>query len=154
MKSQLQYAAAAFAIAFLPTSASATGGLNCGIHDANLDFEFEALYNYAGTSPLMQIRGEFAAKSPKAYPTLKKFPIERGDLIQQWFEAKDLKLQFYRETTGDNVPHAAVKLTIEAVSGDDEIGYEGNYTLVVTPAVADSESELITLNGKVGCSAG
>ena len=157
MISKLKYCALALAIACLPMKAFATGSLECVIEDKNLDFDFHALFTYTGKSPLFQTGGNAALKVPETYNTLKKFEIDASDLKQQWFEGKDLRLQFYRETSGDALPFAAVELTIVTASpgGDDETVYDGLYRLEVTPAVkAGAESVPVKLEGKVSCSAG
>ena len=139
----------------VPAFASATGGLGCGIDDKNLKFDFEALYSYSDIGGLFQIRGAFESKSPKTHETLKKFELQASDLPQHWFRGEDLKLMIYRETEGDSVPHASVKLIVEATRlPDDDVGYEGRYALTIEPAVEAGESQPFTVEGKVGCSAG
>lgn len=155
MTSKLKFYALALAIACIPFKALATGNLDCTINDTNLDFTFESLFSYSGNGPLFQSKLSFQSKNEKTYATLKTLDQDRFRLIQQWVEGKDLRLQFYAETEGDGVPFAAVKLTIEATAGEDEISYAGGYRLEITPAVvAGGESEKITLNGKTACSAG
>jgi len=61
----------------------------------------------------------------------------------------------YRETTGNGVPFASVKLIIEATQPPDEdFAYSGKYELTVQPAVEGGQSEAFTVEGKVDCSAG
>jgi hypothetical protein len=142
-------------LACLPVKAFATGGLDCEIGDANLDFHYEALFSYSANSPLFQSKGEFAAKRPETYPALKKLDASSLHLIQQWYEDKDLRLQFYAETNGDKVPFASVKLTIQTVAAEDEVSYAGTYRLEIQPAVIDGQdSEIVRREGVVSCSAG
>ena len=141
--------------ACLPVKAFATGGLDCEIGDANLDFHYEALFSYSANSPLFQSKGAFEAKHPKIDPALKKLDASAFRLIQQWYEDKELKLQFYAETTGDKVPFASVKLTIQTVADEDELSYAGKYRLEIQPAVVEGQhSEMIITEGDVACSAG
>jgi hypothetical protein len=146
----------ALALACLPGTAWATGNLGCSADDANLSLNFEALFSYDGLSPLFQLSGTIEPKHKKTYATLKKIEIKPATLIQQWFEGDDLKLQFYAETSGEKVPHAYVKLTIDAKKdGEDDFGYHGGYKLEILPEiVSGNESETIKLEGKVDCSAG
>lgn len=142
-------------LAGLPADAFATGGLDCEINDANLDFHYEALFSYSANSPLFQSRAKFEARHPKTDPALKTLDASSLRLIQQWYEDKDLKLQFYAETEGGKQPFASVKLTIRTVASDDEISYAGKYRLEIQPAVVDGQdSEMIVREGDVACSAG
>jgi hypothetical protein len=159
MRSSLKYCALALGIFCLPLKAFATGNLDCMISDKNLDFTFESLFSYSGSSPLFQSKVSFESRNPRTFAGLKK--LDALPVIQQWFEGKDLRLQFYKETEGDAVPFAAVKLTIETVIGEDENSYSGTYRLEITPAVAPgkqslpgTESETIKLEGPASCSAG
>lgn len=139
----------------LPTMASATGGLGCSIDDKNLTFVFESLFSYSDIGGLFQIRGEMAAKDKRVYKTLQTLTLEETDLKQQWTRNKDVKLMIYRETAGDGVPFASVKLIIEATQPPDEdFAYSGKYELTVQPAVEGGQSEAFTVEGKVDCSAG
>ena len=156
MASRLVIASLALATFGLPIQAFATGSLECVIADDNLDFAFHSLFNYTGAAPLFQLGGEFASKVPSTVASLKKFEIVDTDLKQQWFEGKDLKLKFYKETSGDKEPFGAVELTIEtATSDEDETSYAGTYRLEVTPEPKpDVETVPVKLEGKVACSAG
>jgi hypothetical protein len=145
----------AAAILAMPAAASATGGLGCGIDDKNLKLDFESLFSYSDIGGLFQIRGEWASKDKRTYETLRKFALEDADLKQQWFRGNDLKLMLYRETEGDGVPFASVKLIIEATKPPEEdFGYSGKYQLTVEPAADGGGAEAFTLTGDVDCSAG
>lgn len=145
----------AAAIFVAPVAASATGGLGCSIDDSNMKFDFEAVFSYSDIGGLFQIRGELAAKDARTYKTLQKIALGDADLKQQWFRGNDLKLMIYRETEGDGVPFASVKLIIEATRPpEEEFGYEGKYMLTVEPAIEGGESQAFTVEGKVACSAG
>ena len=157
MQKKIRLFGLALAVACLPIPALATGSLECVIADANLDFDFHGLFPYSGAAPLFQIGGHADLKEPETQETLKTFEVVAVDLKQQWFEGSDLRLQFYRETSGGSTPFAAVKLNIIAVSpgGDDETVYEGSYRLEITPEVKPgSEAVIIKREGKVSCSAG
>jgi hypothetical protein len=146
-----------FAAAFLsiPAAASATGGLGCTIDDKNVNLTFESIFSYSDIGGLFQIRGELEAKDKRAYKTLRKFVLDGSELKQQWFRGNDLKLMIYRETEGDGVPFASIKLIIEATKPpEEEFAYTGKYALTVEPAVEGGESQAFTVEGKIDCSAG
>ncbi|MGV3551451.1 hypothetical protein [Rhizobium sp.] len=147
-----------FAAAFLaaPAAASATGGIGCVIDDDNLSLTFEAIYSYSDIGGLHQVRGDFLSKDKRTYEMVKSFPLEAADLKQQWFRGDDLKLMLYRESAGNQVPFASVKLIIEATKPPgDEFEYTGTYALTIIPAGdGQSEPEDITLKGRINCSAG
>ncbi len=155
MKRRLAKAILALGAVCIPMSAAATGNLDCTISDGNLDFEFEALFSYSLDSPLFQPKLAFESKNPHTFAGLKTLDANRLGLIQQWFEGRDLRLQFYSETEGDAVPFASVKLTIETVTGEDENSYAGRYRLEITPAAMPGKGgETIKLEGQASCSAG
>jgi hypothetical protein len=155
MERRLAKAILAFGILGVPFTAAATGNLDCTISDANLDFQFETLFSYSGNSPLFQSQAAFESKHPGTFAGLKTLDMQKLRLIQQWFEGKDLRLQFYAETEGEKLPFASVKLSIETAVGEDENSYDGSYRLEIMPAVtAGTESETIRLEGKASCSAG
>lgn len=140
-------------LAALPGIASATGGLGCGIDDKNVKLEFESLFSYSDIGGLFQIRGALESRDKRTYEALQKITLEETDLKQQWFRDNDIKLMLYRETTGDGVPFASVKLIIEATKPPEEdFGYDGKYWLTVQPA--GDGAEAFTVEGKIGCSAG
>lgn len=155
MASRLRSWPLAAALLTVPAAASATGGLGCGIDDKNVKLDLEALFSYSDIGGLFQIRGELEVKDARAYKALQKFALDGSELKQQWFRGDDLKLMIYRETEGDGVPHASVKLIIEATKPPEEdFGYSGKYALAIQPAVDGSNAEAITLTGDVGCTAG
>ena len=138
----------------IPATASATGGLGCGIDDKNLKFDFESLFSYSDIGGLFQIRGEMEIKDERVYKTLRKFALDGSELKQQWFRGNDLKLMIYRETEGSGEPFASVKLIIEATKPPEEdFGYEGKYTLSVA-AGTEADNQSYSVEGKVGCTAG
>lgn len=143
------------AILAAPATASATGGLGCNIDDKNLTFVYEALFSYSDIGGLFQIRGEMETKDKRTYKTLKKLTLDGSELKQQWTRNKDLKLMIYRETEGEGVPFASVKLIIEATQPPDEdFAYSGMYQLTVQPASEDGGGEAFTVEGKVECAVG
>lgn len=155
MASRLKSWLLAAAFLAVPAAASATGGLGCGIDDRNARLDLEALFSYSDIGGLFQIRGELEVKDQRVYKTLKTFALDGSELKQQWFRGDDLKLMIYRETEGEGVPHASVKLIIEATKPPEEdFGYSGKYALTIEPAVDGSNAEPVTLTGDVGCSAG
>ena len=153
MKKTIAFFSLLAGFAALPGIASATGGLGCGIDDKNVKLEFESLFSYSDIGGLFQIRGALESKDKRTHEALQKITLEETDLKQQWFRDNDVKLMLYRETTGDGVPFASVKLIIEATKPPEEdFGYDGKYSLTVQP-VGDGV-EAFTVEGKVGCSAG
>jgi hypothetical protein len=138
-----------------PAPAFATGGLGCTIDDKNLKLDFEAVFSYSDIGGLFQVSGELQPLDGRTYTTLRKIELSGADLKQQWFRDRMLKLMLYRETEGDGVPFAAVKLIIEATQPDgEEFAYTGKYRLTVEPASDASESQAFTVDGTVACSAG
>ncbi|MBX9454913.1 MAG: hypothetical protein KL863_02145 [Rhizobium sp.] len=155
MTSMFKTWAIAVAMLAAPVAASATGGLGCSIDDSNLKFDFEAIFSYSDIGGLFQIRGELASKDKRTEKSLQNLTLADADVKQQWFRGNDLKLMIYRETEGDGVPFASVKLIVEATRPpDEEFGYEGKYMLTVEPAVEGGVSQAFTVEGKVGCTAG
>ena len=155
MTSRLKYWALGAIIASLPATASATGGLGCSIDDKNVSFTFESIFSYSDIGGLFQIRGELESRDKRTEKTLRKFTLDGSELKQQWFRGNDLKLMIYRETTGDGVPFASVKLIIEAnKQPEEEFEYQGKYALTIEPATEGSESQAFTVEGKIACSAG
>ncbi|CAN7514907.1 hypothetical protein [Rhizobium sp. LjRoot254] len=155
MISRLKHWALGAIIACTPATALATGGLGCSIDDGNVNLTFESIFSYSDIGGLFQIRGELESKDKRTYKTLQKFALDGSELKQQWFRGNDLKLMIYRETEGDGVPFASVKLIIEATRPpEEEFEYAGKYTLTVEPAVEGSESQAFTVEGKIACSAG
>lgn len=155
MTSRLKYWALGAVIACAPATASATGGLGCSIDDKNVSFTFESIFSYSDIGGLFQIRGDFDSKDKRTYKTLRTFTLDGSELKQQWFRGNDLKLMIYRETEGDGVPFASVKLIIEANKPpEEEFEYSGKYALTIEPAVEGGESHAFTVEGTISCSAG
>lgn len=143
------------ALVAMPVMASATGGLGCGIDDGNVSLQFESLFSYSDIGGLFQIRGEMEVKDKRVHKTLQKFTIEDSDLKQQWFRDNDIKLMLYREISGNDEPFSSVKLIIEGTKPPEEdFGYEGKYKLTLVPVDATSDTEPVTVEGKIGCTAG
>lgn len=155
MRSRLAHWALGAILAALPATASATGGLGCTVEDKNLKLDFEAVFSYSDIGGLFQVGGSFAALDPRVYKTLATFDLAGSDLKQQWFRGNDLKLMLYRETEGDGVPFASVKLIVEATRPEgEEFEYRGKYSLTIEPATDGSESQAFTTTGDITCSAG
>jgi hypothetical protein len=155
MTLRLKHLALAAVVACAPATASATGSLGCSIDDKHANFTFESIFSYSDIGGLFQIRGEFESKDKRTYETLQKFALDGSELKQQWFRGNDLKLMIYRETEGDGVPFASIKLIVEADKPpEEEFEYKGKYTLTIAPATEGSESQAFTVEGKISCSAG
>jgi hypothetical protein len=146
----------AAALSCLPAVASATGNLDCSIDDANLKFTFEALFGHGIAAPLLQPRASFESKNPNIHPSLRHFEAGRSFLKQQWFVGRDVKLLFYAETEGADLPFASVGLKIEAVQpAGEDFAYDGTYVLTIQPAIRDGDNpEPVTIEGRATCSAG
>lgn len=139
----------------VPVTARATGGADCTIDDANLALDISGAFSYSDIGGLFQIRGDLVPKDPRTYKTLRRIALGDADLKQQWFRDKQLKMMLYRETEGDGVPYAYVKLIIETENqGGEEFDYSGDYTLTIEPATSGSDSAAFTVTGKVTCSVG
>ncbi|MCB1445702.1 MAG: hypothetical protein KDJ87_07850 [Rhizobiaceae bacterium] len=149
-------AAIAFPVlAAMPATAFATGGVGCAIDDGNLQLDFDAAFSYSDIGGVFQARGILDSRMSGTYETLKKMQITDADIRQQWFRGDDLKLMIYRETEGDGVPHAFVKLIVETTKPPEEdFAYGGSYVLTIQPAVVRGDEEAVTVEGKVTCSAG
>lgn len=155
MKKTLALGSLITTLVALPTMASATGSLGCSIDDKNLTFVYEALFSYSDIGGLFQIRGEMEAKDKRVYKTLQKLTLDGTELKEQWTRNKDVKLMIYRETEGEGIPFASVKLIIEATQPpEEEFAYSGKYQLTIQPAVEGGGGEAFTVEGKVDCSAG
>jgi hypothetical protein len=159
MKLAAKFLALALSL-FLPGIALATGrvtgGIECSIKDANLDFSFNARFDYAGNSALFAVGGNFVSKNPKTYQLLRKFPLTDKTLLQQWFYDRQLNLQIYSEVRNDDDPFASVDLgilTTMVPDGDDQ-HYTGTYTLTIQPPVSNDGSgeDPFDVSGKVSCS--
>jgi hypothetical protein len=127
--------------------ASATGGLDCDIKDANLNFSFSALFN-RGSSQFLDASTSFEALVPGVHPRQVKMDGETLPLTQKWYEGDELKLQFYTELQNEEVDFASVKLTIQTKIDDDSGDHVGTYALV-----AHGE-DLVEVTGEARCIAG
>ncbi len=155
MKRKLFIWLAAAVVFGLPSGGFATGNLLCSADDENMTFEVEAIFSYSDIGGLFQLAGTLNSRLPATYDTLRRIDIVDADLKQQWFRGDVLKLMLYRETDGEGVPHAAVRLIVEAErSADDELTYVGKYRLTVEPAVEGGESLPVTVEGDMACEAG
>lgn len=146
----------AAALLAAPAAAFATGTVDCVIDDANLSLGFEAIYSYSNIGGLHQVRGEFLSKDERTYEMVRRFALETADLKQQWFRGDDIKLMLYRQSEGNQVPFASVKLIVEVTKpSGEEFDYAGTYALTVIPAAdGHAEPEEFTLRGRATCSAG
>jgi hypothetical protein len=127
-----------------------TGVIECTIKDANLNFSFNARFDYAGNTALFAVGGNFESKSLKTSEPLKKFPLTAETLLQQWFYDTELKLHFYNEIRDEGSPFSSVDLVLLTRQvRKDELHYTGTYELDIQPAATDDSLEF---KGKAACS--
>ena len=140
----------------LAGSAHATGSLDCAIGDDNVDFAVTAVFSYSGNPGLTQVEGELALKKGDPAPSLEFLAIEKTDLVQQWIDGRDLRLQFYRETADTAPAFGSVQLTITTASDEDgDLDFKGKYRLVISGTGREGGDDAARiLEGNATCSAG
>jgi hypothetical protein len=79
--------------------------------------------------------------------------FEDSNLTQYWLDAKELRLNIYREYEAANTFNS-VELTILTKASDEGV-YDGEYTLAVYDNAADTDKDgkPAELTGKVSCGA-
>jgi hypothetical protein len=136
-------------LAFSPP-AFATGGFGCSIEDANVTFDAEAGFSYSIGSGLLNFRGTLALPKGIAPKGLEKVALSPANLPHDWLYDRELRLLVHVETEGD-LPFASVDLVVMTKAAEDDISYEGTYTLSVFTGEGDGRIEK---SGKVVCSVG
>lgn len=128
------------------SGASATGGFDCMIDDANLSFSVSGTISHGMGGAILGYHAK-AELSAEVVPEALRKPDLSGGLVHHWLDHPDLRLHFYAETTGDD-PYASFDLILKTEATEDELTYAGDYLL----SVFDGETgEVFTLTGKVTC---
>lgn len=119
----------------MTAQASASANVDCAIDDANLKFELEAIASRSG--PIQQIQVSSIDIKPAAIKlAVPNIAFGRIDLIQQWIQGDDLRLQI---EVGDEAAKQNVNLTIIAQLNGKTEKYAGRYVLKISHAGATKE---------------
>ena len=139
------------AMLMLATPALASGGFSCEADDAAAKFTIEAGLSRGAGNGLFNFRGELELRGKDVAEDFRKSVFEPANLMQHWIDGKDLRLELYRERSGDK-PFAELTLLIEAVLVE-EGSYAGPYSLRLMDMTGDTSGEgrTITLDGKTTC---
>ena len=139
------------AMLMLATPALASGGFSCEADDAAAKFTIEAGLSRGAGNGLFNFRGELELRDKDVAEDFRKSVFEPANLMQHWIDGKDLRLEVYRERSGDK-PFAELTLLIEAVLVE-EGSYAGPYSLRLMDMTGDTSSEgrTITIEGKATC---
>ena len=128
------------------SAASATGGFDCMIDDANLSFSVSGTISHGMGGAILGYHAKAELLAEVVPEALRKPELSDG-LVHHWLDHPDLWLHFYAETTGDD-PYASFDLILKTEATEDELTYAGDYLL----SVFDGETgEVFTLTGKVTC---
>lgn len=138
------------ALTILSTPAFATGGFSCAVRDKNVTFEGEAGFSYS-LGGILNFRGAIELPKDLAQKGLdKKVALDPSFLTHHWLHDGELRL-FVHVESGENQPFAALDFVMMTKAGEDDIGFEGTYTLKIEGA---DLNEPIRREGKVSCSVG
>jgi hypothetical protein len=122
-------------LVLMTASAFASANVDCSINDRYIAFEIEAIAGRAG--PINQINvGNIEIKPAAmklAVPTMK---VERANLLQQWIQDGDLRLQI---EVDDEAAKQNVNLVILARLNSKTDKYSGRYVLKVSRDGATKE---------------
>ena len=130
--------------------ALATGGFSCAVDDGNLRFEAEAGFSYSSGSGLLNFRGKLNLAEKLAPKGLESRDLTPANLPHDWLHDGELRLMIHVETEGD-LPFASADLVVMTKAGEDELTYEGDYTLSVYTAEQGEKTER---TGRISCSVG
>lgn len=126
--------------------ASATGGFDCQIEDANLSFWVSGTISHGMGGAILGYQAEADLKADLVPEALRKPDLSAG-LVHHWLDHPELRLHFYAETTGED-PYASFDLILKAEATEEELVYAGGYVL----SIFDGDTgEVFTLTGKVAC---
>ena len=133
------------------TPALASGGFSCEADDASAKFTIEAGLSRGAGNGLFNFRGELELTGKDVAEDFRKSVFDQGNLMQHWIDGKDLRLELYRERSGDK-PFAELTLLIEAVLVE-EGSYAGPYSLRLMDMTGDTSGEgrTVTIEGKASC---
>ncbi|RWC31798.1 MAG: hypothetical protein EOS27_08645 [Mesorhizobium sp.] len=143
-------------VAMLLSSASAafaSGGIWCSTDDPVAIFEVEAGVTRGMGGPTFNFRGNLEILSRPAGDSLRKTVFEDSNLTQYWLDGKELRLNIYREHEVAQ-KFNSVELTILTKTSDEGV-YDGQYTLAIYDAAADTDQDgkPVEVTGKVSCGA-
>lgn len=143
-------------VAMLLSSASAafaSGGIWCNADDTAVTFDVGAGVTRGMGGPTFNFRGDLEIKARPAGDSLRKTVFEDSNLTQYWLDGQELRLNIYREHEVAQ-KFNSVELTILTKTSDEGV-YDGQYTLAVYDAAADTEQDgkPVEVTGKVFCGA-
>lgn len=134
-------------------SAAATGGIWCSVDDAAVKFQVDAGVTTGLGNPTFNFRGDVEIKARPVDDQLRKTTFENSNLTQYWLDAKELRLNIYREQEVAK-RFSSVELMILTRASDEGV-YDGDYKLAVYDSTADKggDGKTVDLTGKVSCGA-
>lgn len=126
--------------------AQASGGFSCDIDDANMVFSVSGGISHGMGAAILGYEATIEIKA-ESVPEALRQPDLSGAMVHHWLDYPELWLHFYAETTGD-APFASFDLILKAQGTEEELVYEGEYTLHTFDGdLGDS----FDLTGKVTC---
>jgi hypothetical protein len=134
-------------------AAFASGGIWCSADDKAANFEVEAGVTRGMGGPTFNFRGNLEILGRPDGDSLRKTVFEDSNLTQYWLDDKELRLNIYHEH--EVAQHInSVELTILTKTTDEGV-YDGNYTLSIYDAAADTDQDgkPVEVTGKVSCGA-
>ncbi|MDO9415610.1 hypothetical protein [Pararhizobium sp.] len=136
------------------TPAFAAARLACSLDDAAMKLSIESGVASAGER-LFDFRGAFVLKDAAVPEVLRSNHLDRTNLMQSWLDRKDLRLRIRAEGGRGNGRAFAELVIRAAAAGDPGAGYDGTYSLTVTPPAPDgAATQPLTVGGKVHCTLG
>lgn len=131
--------------------AAASGGLDCTAKDKKVEFELNGGVTRGMGSPIFSFQGTVTINDKSVAADLRETSFSMEHVAQYWLDDKDLRLDLYRERSGDK-PHGYVELVLYTRPQGDEGEYKGTYEVVVYDGVADNaEARQAKFKGEVGC---
>ena len=134
-------------------AAFASGGIWCSADDKAAKFEVEAGVTRGMGGPTFNFRGDLEILGRPDGDSLRKTVFEDSNLTQYWLDDKELRLNIYREHEAAQ-RFNSVELTILTKTTDEGV-YDGQYTLAIYDAAADTDQDgkPVEVTGKVSCGA-
>lgn len=133
---------------FMPSGASAAGGVWCDAEDAHIVFHFSAASSRDGTAGWFNVAGSLKIKSPATLPAdLAEFRIDEANLGEHWWDNKDVRLKIGR--IGAAAQNFASVQLVSIASAVEEADYRGGYELRLTLP----DGTILHEEGAVACSA-
>ncbi|TIX00798.1 MAG: hypothetical protein E5V59_05875 [Mesorhizobium sp.] len=135
------------------SAAFASGGFWCNADDTAVTFDVGAGVTRGMGGPTFNFRGDLEIKARPAGDSLRKTVFEDSNLTQYWLDGKELRLNIYREHEVAQ-KFNSVELTILTKTSDEGV-YDGQYTLAIYDAAADTDQDgkPVEVTGKVSCGA-